>query len=88
MKYLAVLQIWVEALTDRKGWTLCIPLHDGPHSVGVVLDKKVSKVKRKQAGTLWKHYLDCINLSPKLTRMLQPATLNRENFPITATAPR
>lgn len=53
--------IWIEALTDETGWTWLIPLHDGTHSVGVVMHQDANKIIRKEAASQEAHYHERIS---------------------------
>ncbi|KAI0030104.1 FAD/NAD-binding domain-containing protein, partial [Vararia minispora EC-137] len=62
---------WFEALTDKTGWAWVIPLHDGTHSLGVVMHSETSNSKRKaNPGSLEDHYFSQLKLSPGAQELL------------------
>jgi len=56
---------WFECLTDKTGWAWCIPLHNGTHSIGVVMHLDTSNRKKAEGpNKLEDHYLSQLKLAP------------------------
>lgn len=68
----------MEALTDGAGWTWAIPLHDGTHSVGIVLHREELARRRERLGSIEAVYEDALRASPDATSMLESATRTGE----------
>ncbi|BAE61162.1 unnamed protein product [Aspergillus oryzae RIB40] len=62
---------YFEALTDESGWAWFIPLHDGTHSVGVVMDQgMMSQKKAVSELSTNARYLSWLKLAPRLNGYL------------------
>ncbi|KAE8420869.1 hypothetical protein BDV36DRAFT_281104 [Aspergillus pseudocaelatus] len=62
---------YFEALTDESGWAWFIPLHDGTHSVGVVMDQERINQKKFVSGLATTElYLPSLELAPRLNSYL------------------
>ncbi|QRD90955.1 tryptophan halogenase-domain-containing protein [Aspergillus flavus] len=62
---------YFEALTDESGWAWFIPLHDGTHSVGVVMDQgMMSQKKAVSELSANARYLSWLKLAPRLNGYL------------------
>jgi flavine halogenase len=50
---------------DKTGWAWCIPLHNGTHSIGIVMHEQTSRIKKASgAGGLEAHYMEQLELAP------------------------
>ena len=63
---------YFEALTDASGWSWCIPLHNGTHSVGTVQRQDLSVAKKKAAGSPSpvEFYKQQLQLTPGIIKIL------------------
>ncbi|KAE8148643.1 hypothetical protein BDV25DRAFT_131063 [Aspergillus avenaceus] len=62
---------YFEALTDESGWAWFIPLHDGTHSVGVVMNQeKMRKKKAASGASTATFYQTSLELAPRLNGFL------------------
>ncbi|TVY84588.1 Flavine halogenase aclH [Lachnellula suecica] len=64
-----------EAFRDESGWAWFIPLHNGTHSIGVVMNQEIA-TKKKKAGTdgltTQQFYDDALKQAPMLLEILGP----------------
>ncbi|KAI0027348.1 FAD/NAD-binding domain-containing protein [Vararia minispora EC-137] len=62
---------WFEALNDKSGWVWVIPLHNGTHSVGIVMHSATSNEKRRaNPGSLEGHYFAQLKFVPGVQALL------------------
>ena len=65
--------------TDESGWAWFIPLHNGTHSVGVVMNQEKMNKKKLASGLSTKEfYLLSLKLAPGVTRFLSGGRLVTE----------
>ncbi|KAK3324861.1 hypothetical protein B0H66DRAFT_470293 [Apodospora peruviana] len=62
-----------EALRDESGWAWFIPLHDGTHSIGVVMEQEISNKKKREAANLEKYFDEALEQVPMLRGFLGDA---------------
>ncbi|RCI13152.1 hypothetical protein L249_0423 [Ophiocordyceps polyrhachis-furcata BCC 54312] len=71
---------YFETLQDASGWCWHIPLHDGTHSVGIVLNQDLASKKKHELGSpqASDFYLKCLQLVPRTSQLLSQAKLVSE----------
>ncbi|KAI0472609.1 hypothetical protein GGR56DRAFT_697116 [Xylariaceae sp. FL0804] len=62
-----------EALRDESGWAWFIPLHDGTHSIGLVMNQEVATKHKAASGSTAQFYKDSLKLAPMLCELLGDA---------------
>lgn len=55
---------------DESGWAWLIPLHDGTHSIGVVMNQEVANKKKKTYSSTEEFYTDSLKQAPMLLELL------------------
>ncbi|RDA82324.1 hypothetical protein CP533_3103, partial [Ophiocordyceps camponoti-saundersi (nom. inval.)] len=68
---------YFETLQDASGWCWHIPLHDGTHSVGIVLNQDLASKKKHELGSpqTKDFYLKCLEQVPRTSQLLSQAKL-------------
>ncbi|KAM4064715.1 tryptophan halogenase domain-containing protein [Hirsutella rhossiliensis] len=68
---------YFETLQDASGWCWHIPLHDGTHSVGIVLNQELATAKKQELGSpsTKDFYLKSLDLVPRTKQLLSEAEL-------------
>ncbi|RDA92919.1 hypothetical protein CP533_3891 [Ophiocordyceps camponoti-saundersi (nom. inval.)] len=68
---------YFETLQDASGWCWHIPLHDGTHSVGIVLNQDLATKKKHELGSpqTKDFYLKSLQLVPRTSQLLSQAEL-------------
>lgn len=63
--------------SDASGWVWFIPLHNGTHSVGVVMNQEMSTNKKKESGSPSSRdfYIKSLDLVPGIKKLLSEAEL-------------
>lgn len=80
--------------SDKTGWAWCIPLHNGTHSIGVVMHLDTSNRKKAEGpNKLEDHYLSQLKLAPgvydligKTGKYVQGSVRSTSDFSYHATA--
>ncbi|RFU29750.1 hypothetical protein B7463_g6563, partial [Scytalidium lignicola] len=69
-----------EALHDESGWAWFIPLHNGTTSVGVVMNQKLSAMKKaaSKCADTQEFYLETLKLAPNLVNLISKGQLVSE----------
>lgn len=59
-----------EALRDESGWAWFIPLHDGTHSIGVVMNQDIATERKATAASAQEYFDTALKQAPMLSELL------------------
>ncbi|PSR81494.1 hypothetical protein BD289DRAFT_393427 [Coniella lustricola] len=62
-----------EALRDESGWVWLIPLHNGTHSVGVVMNQDIATSKKKKCKSTQQYFGEALQQVPLIAGLLEKA---------------